>query len=111
MNYDNSVDEEWYISVKGTAKAYDLKSEEQIRYHIRKNPNIFEDHIIDLKDITTQKKSVLYFSPKQLKAHGKWIDEFALIELGTLLNSSPITDPIKAWQTQLEVREVVNGSS
>lgn len=83
-----------YISVKGTTKAYE-KDEGTIRHHIRNNPEIFEDHVVDLKKITDKKKFSPYFSDKQLKAHGIWLDKFAFYKIGTLLNSSPITNPIK----------------
>lgn len=55
-----------------------------------------------------KKKFSELLTSKQKMAHGKrlWLDKFAFYKIGTLLNSSPITDPIKAWQTQIEKREV-----
>ena len=83
-----------YISVKETAKAYDLKQGEQIRYHIRKHPDIFNNHVISQK--TLQKKSVVLLSSKEKHAQLKlWLDKFAFYKIGTLLNSSPKTIPIK----------------
>ena len=99
------IDGKWYISVKGTSKAYDLKSGQQISYHIRENYDIFDGHVIDQRSLLKTSKVIL--SPNEKRAQLKlWLDKFAFIEIGTLLNSSPITDPIKEWQTQIEKREV-----
>ena len=36
----------------------------------------------------------------------QWLDKFAFYKIGTLLNSSPITNPIKMWKSELVIREV-----
>lgn len=71
------------------------------------NPDIFNGHIIDLMKSTELKKLMSYFSKKQLKEHGIWLDKFAFYKIGTLLGSSPITDPIKAWQTNCLVKKLI----
>ena len=38
------VDGEWYISVKGTAKAYEVKIN-TIQYQLNNNLKIFENHV------------------------------------------------------------------
>jgi len=89
------VDGEWYISVKGTAKSY-KKTSAGIRYQIDIHPEIFDNHIIDLKKDAKKEKLFPYFSKEQLTSHGKWLDKFAFYKIGILLNSSPKTIPIKA---------------
>ncbi len=88
------VDGIWYISVKGTAKAYNI-SIKTIHYHMDQNQNIFNNHFINLKENTFPKKLEAYFTSKQLKAHDKWLDKFTFLEIGTLLNDSPKMIPIK----------------
>jgi len=40
----------------------------------------------------------------------KWLDEFAFLEIGTLLNSSPKTDLIKMWKSKLSNISFVDGA-
>lgn len=103
MNYDIEINGEWYISVRGTAKAYEVDFT-AIHYHIKQNPDNFEDHIIDLNDRNALKNFQTVFSTKQKQAHGKWLDKFVFTEIGTLLNNSPKTIPIKMWKSKLAVR-------
>lgn len=97
------IDGKVWISVKGTAKAYGVKTG-TISYHIRKNSDTFNDHIIDQKALL--KKLKVLSSREKMSQLKIWLDKFAFYKIGTLLNSSPITDPIKAYQTQLEEREI-----
>lgn len=57
------------------------------------------------------KKSKGLLTPKEKTTLNKlWLDEFAFIEIGTLLNSSPKTNLIKVWKSKLTEIEVENGS-
>lgn len=38
-----------------------------------------------------------------------YLDKFAFYKIGTLLNNSPKTIPIKAWQTKTEEQVIVEG--
>lgn len=88
------VDGVWYISVKGTAKAYEVKVQ-TIHYHIKQNPDIFDDHVGLKKIFKPNSHTQKYF-----------MDKFAFLEIGTLLNNSPKIIPIKAWKSKLVIREV-----
>ena len=93
MSYDIEINDQLYISVKGTAKAYDVKVQ-TIHYHIRQNPDIFENHIISQKGLKKIFKDLLS-QKQQMAPDRKWLDKFAFYKIGTLLNSSPKTIPIK----------------
>lgn len=72
------IDGVWYISVKGTAKAYE-KEYRTIHYHINNKSEIFEGYIISGK--IEKEKLFQFLTPKQLKAHGKWLDKFANLNI------------------------------
>lgn len=103
----NLIDGEWYISVKGTAKAY-KKHPQSIKDHINKHPDIFKNHII-LQNELCQKFFDTTSSMKGKNVYGKkWLDEIAFFDIGTLLNDSPITIPIKNWQREVTRRGTYN---
>ena len=77
------IDGEVWISVKGTAKAYGVNSQ-TIHYHIKQNPNIFDNHL-DLQKY--------------------YMDKFAFYNIGTLLRRPPTINPISKWQTQIKTQE------
>lgn len=75
----------WYISVKGTAKSYNVNPR-TIRNQIDNNLNIFTDNHVKTTG-TLEKKFPTYFTNLERKNPKKqWLDKFAFYKVGTLLN-------------------------
>lgn len=74
---------------------------------VSENSNIFKGHVNTTKAF--QKKTGMLFSSKdKMTPKKQWLDKFAFYKIGTLLGSSLITDPIKAWQTNCLVNWQTN---